>query len=303
MSNKSIRYIKANYMTNKDFINLVDKSNILGIYAWIPVLFIISGFFVFNIESAAYMMIVGLVGFICFLMLKTHFIHFPVVLNYDDLGSNPEKIYELKVSVAHKIALSFFSMMKSCWAFLLVLGAVKMFLVDIYFIPSESMMPTLNVANVVVVNKTDKMPNNGDVVVFNHGNVAFIKRVIAKGGDVIVIDNNKVTVNGQEEKQTLVKESKLEIGKDTYKWNIYDTDKHQIGLSSDVSNKFPSSRFSDLKENCQYAENYLKCTVPQNSYFVMGDNRQFSDDSRYWGFLKQEDVLGIAEYKNFKDKL
>ena len=155
---------------------------------------------------------------------------------------------------------------------------VRTFVVQAYKIPSRSMVPTLLVGDHLLVNKfiygvkipflrntllpiTD--PKRGDIVVFiypNDRSKDFIKRVIGVAGDKIEIRNKKIFINGKEYS-------------DSY------------GIYSD-SVIYPAS--------LQPRDNFGPVTVPPESLFVMGDNRDESADSRYWGFVDLQDVEGKA---------
>jgi signal peptidase I len=155
---------------------------------------------------------------------------------------------------------------------------IRTFIVCAYKIPSRSMVPTLLVGDHILVNKfiygvkipllrktiiPVGEPKRADIVVFiypNDRSKDFIKRVIGVGGDKIEIKNKKIFINDQE-------------FRDSY------------GVFSD-SNVFPQSM--------QPRDNFGPVTVPKNSIFVMGDNRDESLDSRFWGFVDLKDVEGKA---------
>jgi signal peptidase I len=155
---------------------------------------------------------------------------------------------------------------------------IRAFLVQAFKIPSSSMEPTLLVGDHILVNKfmygvripfTDKrwpkfrLPERGDVIVFIYPEDRtkdFIKRVIAIEGDTIEIRNKKVVLNG------------IEIPDP----NAYHRDK-QI-MPGSISPR----------------DNMAPITVPKGNLFVMGDNRDFSQDSRFWHFVPIEDVKGDA---------
>lgn len=161
---------------------------------------------------------------------------------------------------------------------ILIAVFIRTFVIQAYKIPSRSMVPTLLVGDHLLVNKfiygvkipyfrktiipiTD--PQRGDIVVFiypNDRSKDFIKRVIGVAGDTIEIKNKKIFINGKEYT-------------DTY------------GIYSD-SVIYPGSM--------QPRDNFGPVTVPPKSLFVMGDNRDESADSRYWGFVELNDVEGKA---------
>lgn len=161
---------------------------------------------------------------------------------------------------------------------ILIAVFIRTFIVQAYKIPSRSMVPTLLVGDHLLVNKfiygikipvirktlipiTD--PQRGDIVVFiypNDRSKDFIKRVIGISGDTIEIKNKKIFLNGKPYT-------------DTY------------GIYSD-NVIYPAS--------IQPRDNFGPVTVPKESLFVMGDNRDESADSRYWGFVDLKDVEGKA---------
>jgi signal peptidase I len=161
---------------------------------------------------------------------------------------------------------------------ILIAVFIRTFIIQAYKIPSRSMVPTLLVGDHLLVNKfiygvkipyfrktiipiTD--PQRGDIVVFiypNDRSKDFIKRVIGVAGDTIEIKNKKIFINGKEY-----------------------TDNYGIYSDSII---YPGSM--------QPRDNFGPVTVPPKSLFVMGDNRDESADSRYWGFVDLNDVEGKA---------
>jgi len=137
---------------------------------------------------------------------------------------------------------------------------IRTFVVQAFTIPSGSMIPTLLVGDYILVNKfiyRFKEPLRGDVIVFKYPwdeKRDFIKRVIGMGGEEIVIKGHTIFVNGKP-------------------------------LDD------PHAYFSDSTQT-QYE--YGPVVIPAGSYFVMGDNRDNSQDSRFWGFLKREKIRGKA---------
>jgi signal peptidase I len=155
---------------------------------------------------------------------------------------------------------------------------IRTFIIAAYKIPSESMVPTLLVGDHLLVNKfiygvkipilrkiiiPITNPKRDDIIVFiypNDRSLDFIKRVIGIGGDKIEIKNKKIFINDQEYKDS---------------YGIYDE-----GIT------YPAA--------IQPRDNFGPIIVPQGSLFVMGDNRDNSRDSRFWGFVDVKDVEGKA---------
>ena len=159
---------------------------------------------------------------------------------------------------------------------------IRTLVVQAFTIPSGSLMDTLLVGDYILVNKflygpeipfTDvhlpglRAPHRGDIIVFKYPQDErrdFIKRIIGTPGDQILIRGHQVFVNGAPVTEPYTKASDsgtTRFGPDTY---------------------------------CGYAYGCEPTTVPLDSYFVMGDNRDNSQDSRYWGFVKREKIKGKA---------
>lgn len=154
---------------------------------------------------------------------------------------------------------------------------IRQFIISTYVIPTGSMLDTIQLGDQIIANKFIyglRMPFNnatiipisepkrGDIVVFKppHKDVDYIKRVVGIAGDTIVIKNKKLFVNGKEVKKGY-------------------------------------ERFSDSRVFPSYLQprdNYGPFKVPENSLFMMGDNRDNSDDSRYWGTVSLDNVKGKA---------
>jgi signal peptidase I len=155
---------------------------------------------------------------------------------------------------------------------------IRAYVIQAFKIPSGSMIPTLLIGDHILVNKfiygttipfTDKRililrnPERGDIIVFKYPENPkkdFIKRVIGTGGDVIEEKNKAVYVNGR-------------VLNEPY------------AVHSDTSMKPPGNDPRD---------NFGPIKVPKGKLFVMGDNRDQSYDSRYWGFVDLKEVLGEA---------
>jgi signal peptidase I len=177
------------------------------------------------------------------------------------------------------------------WFFpVFLIFVLRTFAYEPYQIPSGSMIPGLNVGDFILVNKHSyglkinrigdtfaltADPDYGEVVVFipPHVNVPYIKRLIGKPGDVIGYLNKKIYVNGVPLDQELISIT----GEETFLKEIFNHSERTIRIVGGSSS---------------YPEEFK---VPENHYFVMGDNRDNSSDSRYWGFVPRENFMGTGE--------
>jgi signal peptidase I len=138
---------------------------------------------------------------------------------------------------------------------------IRTFVVQAFKIPSGSMIPTLLVGDHILVNKFIfyfRDPHRGDVIVFKYPwdeSRDFIKRIIAVGGEEVAMKDRTVFINGRPLEEA---------------YAIY----------------------SDVRPPGGRTYEYGPVVVPAGSYFVMGDNRDNSQDSRFWGFLKREKIRG-----------
>jgi signal peptidase I len=163
---------------------------------------------------------------------------------------------------------------------------IRTFVAQAYNIPSGSMKPTLLVGDFILVNKLVyrfSEPQRGDIVVFKYPidpNIDFIKRIVALPGEEVEVRNNQVFINGKP--LPLIEVGRGEengVRKVIYEEVLPEGIKHKVQFYED----FPFSR-----------RDFGPVVVPPNHYFVMGDNRDNSEDSRYWGFLPRENIVGKA---------
>ena len=178
---------------------------------------------------------------------------------------------------------------------LLVVLVLRSFLIEPFKIPTGSMIPTLLVGDYILVNKfayglrlpvigTEIVPvgtpQRGDVMVFKYPekpSINYIKRVIGVPGDHIRYENKQLLINGKPMDQTL--EAQLPAG--TPEFKIYNEDLGGVNHDIMVTLQRPS-------------EQVMSWVVPKDSYFMMGDNRDNSRDSRYWGFVPDKYIVGKA---------
>ena len=197
---------------------------------------------------------------------------------------------------------------------ILVVVLLRSFLFEPFKIPSGSMVPTLVVGDLILVSKfhygvrlpvinkkiIDNHPvQRGDVMVFRYPvdpRQDYIKRVVGLPGDEIAYLNQKLSING-----VLVPTvSKGEHYDDEYMSyspmysEKLDNTEHnfRVNLSRSPSIQ-PRVQFPNF-ENCRYSPEGVVCKVPAGHYFMMGDNRDNSEDSRYWGFVPDANIVGKA---------
>jgi signal peptidase I len=192
---------------------------------------------------------------------------------------------------------------------------LRSFLWEPFKIPSSSMVPTLLVGDLILVNKytygvrlpiiNKKVvqlndPQRGDVMVFKYPkdmSQDYIKRVVGVPGDKIVYENKRLTVNGKAVEYTALDDyldDESLVLKKQYSENLTGV-AHRI-LNDDQRPTLNQAEVSDFphKEGCQYTYEGFSCVVPEGNYFMMGDNRDNSADSRYWGFVPDKNIVGKA---------
>lgn len=191
---------------------------------------------------------------------------------------------------------------------------LRSFLFEPFKIPSGSMIPTLLVGDLILVNKyhyglrlpvlntkitEGTPPQRGDVMVFRYPpkpSLDYIKRVVGVPGDEIAYLNKRLTINGQplataalpdffdEDTMRYFKQFEEDMG----------TVKHKL-LNDDARPAFiPGADDFAFRDNCRYSVEGVVCKVPAGHYFMMGDNRDNSLDSRYWGFVPEKNIVGKA---------
>ena len=189
---------------------------------------------------------------------------------------------------------------------LLLVLVFRGFIFEPFRVPSNSMMPTLLTGDFILVNKFDyglrlpilnskiidfSKPERGDVIVFRYPNyehsagysgVDFIKRVVALPGDTISYEKDQLIVNGES------------------------VEYRKIGSYQGVDSGKAMSGYRHIREKINEADHDIllhplgnsrklsKTTVPEGHYFVMGDNRPHSSDSRFWGYVPEDYILGRA---------
>ena len=191
---------------------------------------------------------------------------------------------------------------------------LRSFLFEPFKIPSGSMIPTLLVGDLILVNKftyglrlpvvntkiTEGNPlQRGDVVVFRYPpqpNMDYIKRVVGIPGDEVAYLNKRLTVNG-----TPVPTTALPDFFDPDAMRYFKQFEEQLGAhphrllnNPEVPAFVQGASNYQFRDQCRYSVEGVTCKVPEGHYFMMGDNRDNSLDSRYWGFVPDGNIVGKA---------
>lgn len=197
---------------------------------------------------------------------------------------------------------------------IVVVFLLRSFLFEPFKIPSGSMIPTLLINDLILVNKfhygvrlpvlntkilNNHSPERGDVMVFRYPpkpSLDYIKRVVGIPGDEVAYLNKKLTINGKplpkvalpdffdEDAMRYAKQFQETTGERSYRL-LNDDDRPAF---------IPGADDFKFKENCRYSTEGVTCKVPEGHYFMMGDNRDNSLDSRYWGFVPEANIVGKA---------
>jgi signal peptidase I len=193
---------------------------------------------------------------------------------------------------------------------------LRSFLYEPFKIPSSSMVPTLLVGDLILVNKftygirlpvlNQKIiqindPQRGDVMVFKYPRDMtqdYIKRVVGVPGDKITYENKRLTVNGVEVKYTALDDylddERLVYNKQYQEALTGVTHRILNNERAPTLNPAEVQQFPLKEESCTYTYDGFTCVVPKGNYFMMGDNRDNSLDSRYWGFVPDKNIVGKA---------
>lgn len=207
---------------------------------------------------------------------------------------------------------------KSFFPVILAVFVLRSFVVEPFKIPSSSMVPTLHVGDFILVNRYTyglrlpiinkkivevNQPQRGDVMVFHFPNdpsIDYIKRTVGLPGDVLIYRDKRLWVNGVEQSKVRGEDYNfLESG-----LNFVHTERYTENLTGKqhavlINPEMPPIHLASVDEfpmhdQCSYSTEEMRCTVPAGHYFMMGDNRDNSRDSRYWGFVPDEMIVGKA---------
>lgn len=206
---------------------------------------------------------------------------------------------------------------------ILAVFVLRSFLYEPFKIPSGSMIPTLRVGDLILVNKfhygvrlpvfntkliDNHSPQRGDVMVFRYPpqpSLDYIKRVVGVPGDEVAYQNKQLTVNGKpvpraaqpdffdSDSMRYARQFRETVGERSY--NTLNDDDRAAFINRTTD--FP------FLDHCRYSVEGVTCKVPAGHYFMMGDNRDNSLDSRYWGFVPEANIVGKAFFvwMNFGD--
>jgi signal peptidase I len=195
---------------------------------------------------------------------------------------------------------------------ILVIFVLRSFIVEPFVIPSGSMMPTLLTGDFILTNKFTygvrlpivnrkiiemNQPQRGDVMVFRYPENEeqnYIKRVIGLPGDTVAYQDKRLVINGKEMPVELLEDylyQERSYYLEQFQENLGNVS-HRILNDRDRSSNIPDPHNFPGRENCQYNTAGVICQIPEGYYFVMGDNRDDSMDSRFWGFVPEENIVG-----------
>lgn len=197
---------------------------------------------------------------------------------------------------------------------ILAVFLLRSFVVEPFKIPSGSMIPTLLVGDFILVNKYTygirlpvinkkvidlDSPKRGDVVVFRYPmdpSLDYIKRVVGLPGDRVEYKNKRLTVNGQE--MPVIADGQF-LDKDKLYYTprfveTLDGVEHATLIEDEAPPYVPHVAQFPQRDKCSYNTEGFICEVPEGHYFMMGDNRDNSMDSRVWGFVPDDHLVGRA---------
>ena len=232
-------------------------------------------------------------------------------------GVKPDSNVNARADIEHRLLRqpTWIEYSGSFFPVIALVFVLRSFLYEPFKIPTSSMVPTLLVGDLILVNKFTygvrlpivnrkiidvNDPQRGDVMVFKYPkdmSQDYIKRVIGVPGDKIVYENKRLSVNGKAVSYTAMDdyldEEQLKYHKQYMEF--LQEKQHRI---LNIEN-FPTVNAAAVenfphREACEFSQDKFTCTVPEGNYFMMGDNRDNSQDSRYWGFVPNKNIVGKA---------
>jgi len=185
------------------------------------------------------------------------------------MDNNIEKIEDKKPERFRKYVTFAWEIVKIAIVAFVIVAPIRYFLFQPFIVSGDSMVPNLQSGNYLIVDEISyrfSAPERGDVVVFNAGfipgyaNQRFIKRIIGLPGETVDVKNGKVDIT-------------------------------KGGKTIILDEKYLPNNLATLTDK--------KITLGANEYFVLGDNRQYSYDSRYWGAVSKKEIIGKAALRLF----
>jgi signal peptidase I len=170
-------------------------------------------------------------------------------------------------------------------------GVVRPFLVEAFGIPAQSMYPTLVVGDHIFVDKLDRTPRHGAIVVFKYPlNPAtdYVKRIVGLPGDVVEMSDGMLKVNGQQWSQQVIQEH-CPMGADGLR-------SYEPNIPCVISSETVDERTHLVAHDAVGPRDFPRFVVPADTVFVMGDNRDNSSDSRVWGTVPLENIKGTVRF-------
>ena len=220
-----------------------------------------------------------------------------VIILWDRSIGRPKRIQQSESGVALRMPL-LVEYSRSFFPVILAVFLLRAFVVEPFRIPSGSMLPSLFIGDFILVSKSSygiklpvlkhqiipiANPERGDVMVFRFPRdpkTNFIKRVIGTPGDVVSYHNKRLSINGQPLPLEPV---------ELVDWPSEDQDERIKTFLESIGEENHTVMIDSRRTSSS-----IRVKVPAGHYFVMGDNRDHSNDSRYWGFVPEEFVVGKA---------
>ncbi len=186
------------------------------------------------------------------------------------------------------------------YVILIFIFTTRFFIIEPFRIPSGSMQPTILIGDFIFVNKfiygikiplinkkiKINTPEKGDIIVFKKNDGKnYIKRIIAVSNDNLIYENKQVYLNHRYIKKK-------------YKGKKIDFDINSFLLEINYYKEYLTPKkeyYIQIYKNINHNEyKFSNIKIPQNSYFVLGDNRDNSEDSRFWGYVAKDSIIGKA---------